>query len=73
MNHTTVKQLIAYLHQFDETLLVAQPMYSEYTILKLEDLGVATLQEPRADGWIAKVWAGKPKLNGRAYLVFPGH
>lgn len=69
----TVKELIAHLQTFDETLPVAYQLHSEHKVMTPDDIGVRQLQPARPDGWIHDRWSGPPEVSVISYLVFPGN
>ncbi len=68
--HLTVRGLVAFLLTQDQDLPVAYSLYSEQTLMKLDDIGVYDLCLPRNDGWVQ---SARPDMPTRRYLVFPGN
>jgi hypothetical protein len=68
-----VKDLIARLREFDQNLTVAYCLHSEAKVLEADEIGVVTLQRPRADGWIHRLWGKEPPLPKQEYVLFPGN
>lgn len=66
----TVAELIAFLQQQPQDMLVSYRLYSEQTLMDVTDITTAKLCEPRPDGWIQNARKDMPT---REYLVFPGN
>ncbi len=66
----TVAELIKFLEDQPQDLVVAYRLHSEQCILDIEQIEVDELCEPRSDGWIQN---NRPDLPQRTYLVFPGN
>ena len=66
----TVKELIEFLKTQPQDIQVACRMYSEYSLLEIDEIGVLNLCLPRPDGWIHDARPDKPT---QSYLVFPGN
>jgi hypothetical protein len=67
----TVKELIEHLKQFREDMPVAYQIYSEITLLRLEDITVAKLHPYRPDGWIHRY--PNTAVEKVEYVLFPGN
>ena len=65
-----VSELIEYLQQQPQHLLVAYHCYSESELLNKEDISIKELCLPRPDGWIQNK---RPDKETQEYLVFPGN
>lgn len=65
-----VGELIQYLHQFPQEMLVAYQIYSEQELVKVEDIQVLDKCAPRPDGWVHDA---RPDMPTQKYLVFPGN
>jgi len=66
----TVKELIDFLQSKPQDLPVAFALYSEYALLRAEDIQIKALCWPRPDGWVHHSRPDKPTHD---YLVFPGN
>lgn len=66
----TVGDLVKYLRALPPDMLVAYFLHSEQRLLEADEIVVADLCEPRADGWIQNKRPDKPT---RPYLLFPGN
>lgn len=66
----TVKELIAILQNKPQDLLVAYRKYSEWSLLEVDDIGIAPLCPPRPDGWVHDARPDKPTQD---YLTLPGN
>lgn len=66
----TVGDLIKLLEQHPKDLPIVYSKWSEYTLLTAEEISVAQLQKPRADGWVHEARPDKPTVS---YLAFPGN
>lgn len=65
-----VSDLIIFLQQQPQDMLVAYEIYSEQCLLKADAITVKELCEPRPDGWIQN---RREDMPTREYLVFPGN
>lgn len=65
----TVKELIEFLLQQPQDLLVAYKLHSEQCLLEEIYIEIEELCTPRDDGWIHDMRPDKPT---QSYLVFPG-
>lgn len=66
----TVGDLIKFLQNQQQDLLVAYNRYSEQVLLELSEIEVVEKCKPRPDGWIQD--ARKDKET-QTYLIFPGN
>lgn len=66
----TVKELIAILQSKPQDIQVAYRRFSEWSLLEADDIGVAALCSPRADGWVADARPDHPMQD---YLTLPGN
>lgn len=66
----TVKELIKFLKTQPQDAQVAYSLHSEQCLLEEQDMGLADLCEPRADGWIQDK---RPDMPTQEYLLFPGN
>lgn len=66
----TVADLIAFLQMQPQDLPVAYRCCSEQVLLEAAEIKVASLCEPRNDGWIQNA---RPDMPTRDYLLFPGN
>lgn len=66
----TVAELIELLKTKPQNLPVAYQIYSEYALLKPDDIEVEELGYSREDGWVHDK---RPDRPSQMYLVFPGN
>lgn len=66
----TVKELIAILQTKPQDILVAYRCFSEWNMLRAEEIEVKALCDPRLDGWVHDRRPDKPTQD---YLTFPGN
>jgi hypothetical protein len=66
----TVSELIEFLKTQPQDLQVAYCIFSEMALMRLKDIEVVDLCEPRNDGWVARKRPDKPTQK---YLLFPGN
>lgn len=66
----TFAEFIAYLQTQPQDTLVAYRCFSEFCLLKAEEISVLELCQPRLDGWIHDM---RPDRPTQAYLVLPGN
>ena len=66
----TVKELIAILQTKPQDLPVVYACYSEWCLMKADDIDVRALGHPRPDGWVHNKRPDKPTQE---FLVFPGN
>jgi hypothetical protein len=66
----TVSELIEFLKEQPQDLLVAYECFSEQALLEKEKIAIETLGKPRPDGWVENRRPDKPTQQ---YLVFPGN
>lgn len=66
----TVADLIRFLQDQPQDLLVAFHVCSEQCLLEADDIHIKEKCEPRPDGWIHDERPDKPT---RKYLIFPGN
>ena len=69
-NDMKVGSLIKLLQTYPEDTDVIYSLYSEYTILKAEDIYLIEAGEPREDGWVSEARPDKPSPQ---YVCFPGN
>lgn len=67
---TTVAELVEFLKNQPQDMLVAYQRYSECALLSLDDISTIELCHHRPDGWIQ---ARRDDKLLRKYLVFPGN
>lgn len=66
----TVAELIEFLKTQPQDVQVAYQIYSEYVLLKAEEIEIYEGCVPREDGWIHSKRPDKPTQK---YLMFPGN
>lgn len=66
----TVAGLIAFLQTKPQDLPVAYRCYSEWNMLRAEDIDIKALCPPRVDGWVHD---RRPDVTPQDYLTFPGN
>lgn len=66
----TVKELIEFLQNYPEDMVVGYECYSEQRVLDLVDIEKISACAPRPDGWIHSRRPDKPTQE---YLMFPGN
>lgn len=66
----TVGELIAVLQGKPQDIQVAYRCYSEWVLLKAEEIEVKTLCAPRVDGWVHDARPDKPTQE---FLTLPGN
>lgn len=66
----TVAELIDFLKTQPQDLPVVFRLYSEQTLLRVEDISITPLCEPRPDGWVHDA---RPDMPTRLYLCLPGN
>lgn len=66
----TVSELIVFLQQQPQDLLVVYCLHSEQCLLEQSDISIEEFCEPRPDGWIQNK---RPDLSSRPYVLFPGN
>ena len=64
-----VSELITFLQTKPQHLTVVYNCYSEFCVLKADDILVSELGVMRKDGW---VHSPRPDKARQQYLVFPG-
>lgn len=66
----TVSDLIEYLKQQPQDLIVVHRMYSDQVILEANEIKVGQCCLPRNDGWVQNSRPDKPLQD---YLILPGN
>ena len=64
----TVADLIAKLQEFPQDCVVIYEKYSEYCLLKPEQVEIVRACKPRADGWVQDE---RPDMPAQTYVCFP--
>lgn len=58
-----VEQLIEHLKTYPPDMIVIAPLYSEYKLLEIGDIGIHEACEPREDGWVHRRREDKPTVK----------
>lgn len=66
----TVFEMIEFLKTQPQDIKVGYSKYSEYCLLKSEDIETKELCHPRDDGWIQD---RRPDMETETYLMLPGN
>lgn len=66
----TVRELIEFLKDQPQDILVAYDKYSECCLMDAEEILVKEMCDPRNDGWLQMKRPDKPFQQ---YLIFPGN
>lgn len=66
----TVRELVEFLQEQPQDILVAYKCCSEECLLKASDITIEDHCSPRPDGWVQNK---RPDMPTQKYLVFPGN
>lgn len=69
----TVREFIQFLETQPQDVPVAYRCCSEHCLLKKDEIKIAKLKLPRADGWIHETWRGEQNEPHQTYLLLPGN
>lgn len=66
----TVAEFIKFLEKQPQNIQVAYEIYSEQALLRVDDIKLVELCEPRPDEWIQDK---RPDMPTQLYLLLPGN